>query len=170
MAYTCYKCLKPTFSTLKLLWDHLKWWHSVTTRSKTKIVCSQRECKLTYYSGYTYKRHLQAAHGELENQAQNNLVEADDDIGVEQAIYSPEDSPSATDDDRDEPDTEEIIKDIQHSTSQYVLHLKSSKIPASTFQYCLNTSRDFIVNIVDRVQKAAGPILEDEATGTHPAK
>ena len=129
-------------------------------------------CQSIYFSGFTYKRHLQAAHRELENQDQDDMLEADIDNGVAQAVHSDssEESPNATDDERDDPDTEHIIEDIQHSTAQYVLHLKSSNVPASTFQDCLNTSRDYIVNIVDKVQKAAAPILQDVATGTHPCE
>ena len=171
MRYTCFKCLKQ-FRTFELLWNHLKLCHFITTKSRTKIICSQAQCKNIYYNGYSYKRHLQNDHTQLQEEPENYHQEAgniemqaidnedifDDGHNVQVRLHD------------DVPRTAEDVKEkFQTATVSYICSLKDSVIPSLTVQNVIKTTGEFIDSVVETIQEASNPIIQDLHNNTFPS-
>ena len=152
------------FGDVKVLWKHLNHQHQINTKSKTKIICGQPNCNILFYSGYAYKRHLQAFHEQPHAQIQPQEIETEParEIHVEDPPSSEEEDHEIDEADPVNPKTaDQIAQDIQDATASYVATYKEATVPSSTVQKFLNTTREYVGTVVNTLETAAAPILED---------
>jgi len=120
----CFKCLK-VFATIKLLWKHLRNTHQITTKSKTRVVCGN--CSQVYYTGYGYKRHLQA---HLDDGPVANPLQGPPNLDLENANIGPDDDGGDLDNAEDNENNEldaprskaQIVEDVKEAMCAYVSH------------------------------------------------
>ena len=128
MVYTCFKCLQD-LNTCKLLWKHLKV-HDITTKTKTKIVCGQARCTSVYYSGYSYKRHLESAHSNLQvDQVPGAFPPENSGAENEHSVDETEllDSGGETDN-----LAECLVHQAKEDSTDFINRLNESSLPSST--------------------------------------
>ena len=158
MVYTCSRCTDK-FNTPAMLWKHLRL-HDITTKTRTRIVCGQSTCKNVYYSGYSYKRHIEHDHQDL------NLKATCNENQIEEESSSDEDLASSFDEDENElintPKSKEELKhQIEDVSLEFINTLQSSSLPSSTVQKILTHTRELIGEVLGTVEETAAPILED---------